>query len=76
MVWNYQIELGVRFSLLGAHEYAYIHQKPPKTREQKKLERERRKTARQKKNAVRKITEESGKNEITTDTIPEQTDTK
>ena len=61
MVWNYQIELGVRFSLRGAHEYAYIHQKPPKTREQKKIEKEQRKAARAQKNAIRK-------NKVTTDT--------
>jgi hypothetical protein len=52
MVWNYQIELGVRFSLRGANEYAYIHQKPPKKRKQKKLEREQRKAVH--KNAAKK----------------------
>jgi hypothetical protein len=69
MVWNYQIELGVRFSLHGAHEYAYIHQKPPKTREQKKFEKEQRKAARAKKNALRK-------NKIAADTNSEKSDTK
>jgi hypothetical protein len=76
MVWNYQVELGVRFSLRGAHEYAYIHQKPPKTREQKKLEREQRKAAREQKSAMRKNTAKKWENEITADTTTEQSATK
>lgn len=56
MVWNYQIELGVRFSIRDANEYAYIHQNPPKTRAQRKAEREAKKAAR----GARKAAAQSG----------------
>jgi len=52
LVWNYQIELGVRFSLKGANTYAYIRQKPPKTREERKAEREQKKAAQAEKKAA------------------------